>query len=79
MVKKHLKKCSTFLVIREMQIKMTWKFYLIPIRLAKINTEATAHAGEDAEKGKRSSTVGGSANLYNNSGNQSGSYSESWK
>jgi hypothetical protein len=38
MTEKHLKKSSKFLVNREMEIKMTLRFYLTPIRMAKIKT-----------------------------------------
>jgi hypothetical protein len=36
MAEMHLKKYSKSLVIREMQIKMTLRFHLIAIRMAKI-------------------------------------------
>jgi len=38
----------------------------------------TANAGEDVEKEEHSSIVGGIADWYNHSGNQSGGSSENW-
>ena len=69
MVEKHLKKCSMSLVTKEINVnQMIPRFHLTPLGMAK-KLQEIPYSGKDVEKGEHSSIVGGSANLYNHSGN----------
>jgi hypothetical protein len=41
MAKKHMKKCAPSLAIKEMQIKTTLRFHLIPVRIAIIKNSTS--------------------------------------
>ena len=44
---KHMKKCSSSPVIRDIQIKTTLRYHVIPVRMASLKNQETTDAAED--------------------------------
>ena len=79
MANKHMKRCSTSLIIRKMQIKTTMRYHFMPVRMAAIQSLQAINAGEGVEKRELSYTVGGNANYYSYYGEQCGDSFKNWK
>jgi hypothetical protein len=68
--KKNMKKCSSFLDVKEMQIKTILRFHLTPVRIATIEDTNNNKCWPGCREKRTLIHAGGNVNQYNHYGKQ---------